>query len=229
MTMKRLLLTLAMFMGFLGIHAQEILLMPATNYKILPAHHPERVLLKYNAHFSYMETSVFEYEIRGLSFDYKNMTLTLCETREPTPQEAEVFSLYEYPWHNKYEMKISKDQADALFSLFTSAIYTSSYIDGDKIKPIDGCIYRFNTSIYSASTIAPGATTNCGRLVSIARKVCQSVKNQTPERIDALMDEIKALTDVFISYYPFEFNKGSVMYFIHKENKVKGPSVGLKY
>lgn len=227
--MKRLLLTLTVLMGFMGIYAQEILLMPSTEGQIMDAHHPINVLLKYNAHFTYMESVEFEYEIRGLSFEYKTMTLTLCETRDPTPEEAKIFSSQEYPWHDKYEMKISKEQADALFSLFTSAVYTSSHIDSDKIKPIEGCTYRFSAYPYSGSTISPASTSNCGRLVSIARKVCQSVKSQDSAKLDALMNDITALTDVFISYYPFEFNKRSLIYSKHKRNKVKGPSVGLKY
>lgn len=228
-TMKRILLIIAILLGVVNMNAQHLLLMPYPHGQSLSANHPENVLLKYSSQFTYMETGSFEYEIRGLSFDYSSMTLTLCETRDPTPEEAKVFSANEYPWHNKYEMKITKEQADALFSLFTSAVYSSNYIDSDRIPTTDGCFYQFSVSHYSAATTSPGSKTNCGRLVSVARKVCQSVKSQNPENINTLMNEIKDLTDIFISYYPFDFNKGSIMYHIHKEYKVKGPSVGLKY
>ena len=227
--MKKIFLTIAILMGLVEMNAQQLLLMPSSDVRPLSAHHPENVLLKYNSQFTYMETGSFEYEIRGLSFDYTSMTLTLCETRDPTPEEAKIFSVNEYPWHNKYEMKISKEQADALFSLFTSAVYSSNYIDSDKIQTADGCNYEFSVNRRSAITTSPGSKTNCGRLVSVTRKVCQSVKGLNPKNIDALMNEMKDLTDIFVSYYPIKFSEGSVIYYIHKKYKVKGPSVGLKY
>lgn len=227
--MKRLLFIIAMLVGYAGIFAQQITLEPTNFVQSLSAHHPHNVLLSPNAHFSYMENGLFEYQISGLSFNYESMTLTLCETRDPTPKEAEIYSADEYPWHNKYEMKITKEQADALFSLFTAAVYSSNYIGSDGLQTSDGCLYRFTANRRSAKTVSPDSKTNCGRLVTVARKVCQSVKAQNASGIDALINEMAALTDIFISYYPLEFSKHSVMYEIHKRYKVKGPSVGLKY
>ena len=228
--MKRFLITITLLLGIVHMQAQDKILVPTSTYKHKDSNHPWNVLLTNNCEFCfYLSGTLEEFDKKGLSFNYDTMTLTFCETREPTPDEEKIDSELKYPWHNKYELKINKEQADALFSLFTSAVYSSNYIVSDRIPTADGCFYQFSVSHYSAATTSPGSKTNSGRLVSVARKVCQSVKSQNPENINTLMNEIKDLTDIFISYYPFDFNKGSIMYHIHKEYKVKGPSVGLKY
>ena len=90
MMKKKELLIIAILLGVVNMNAQHLLLMPYPHGQSLSANHPENVLLKYSSQFTYMETGSFEYEIRGLSFDYSSMTLTLCETRDPTPEEAKV-------------------------------------------------------------------------------------------------------------------------------------------
>lgn len=212
-------------MSVLGGFAQ--LLIPTAYHQYKDAHHPTNVLLTQNHEFSYFQSVALEYDMKGLSFNYNTMKLTFCETRYPTPKEEKIHPAYEYPWHDKYEMKISKEQADALFSLFTSAVYSASYISNDGIV-MDGCFCEFTVGRRSGYTNSPSSKSNCGRLLSITRKLFECVKRHDTTAIETMMNEIKSLTNIFVSYYPCEFPKDSYIYDIHKRNNVKGPSVGMK-
>ena len=154
------------------------------------------------------------------------MTLTLRETREPTPSEYNLSS--EYPWNNQYELKISKTQADALYSLFTSAVCASSNL-GDDFGVMDGTYYEFHAHPYGGHTRSPGSKSNCGRLVNIVKKVCQCVKEQDTTTLDILFEEMETLTDIFVSLYPVEIPKHFQLKYRHKRNKVKGKSMGLNF
>ena len=223
--MKRLLLSLAMLMGFLGIYAQEIALSPRKHSK-KTANFVEEALLTKHYQFAYIAyPTLTKYGCIGLSFSYDNMTLTLCKQRKPTPEEENNPQIK--ICHNKYEMKISKEQADALFSLFTSAVYSSSFTSGTSTM-FDGCLYEFKAGTNAGVTRSPMEENNCKNLVRIANKLCESVEEQDSAYIDTMLDEIKVLTETFVSYYPFEISEHSVIYAIHKKYKVKGPSVGLK-
>lgn len=218
--MRKLLFIITILGVTIGMNAQNQLLKPTTKAK--------SILLTNKHEFAYMEFSGHEYGIIGLSFDYDNMTLVLCESREPTPDEYIIDPNSNYPWHNKHEMKITKEQADAIFSLFTSAVFSSSYLS-EGFPTMGGCIYLFSAGPRSATTHSPYSKSNCGHLVNIAKKLCKCVKEQSTTAIDTMLKEIKSLTDVFISFYPCKVDKASWIYAIHKENKVKGPSVGLEY
>lgn len=162
----------------------------------------------------------------GLSFSYSTMTLTLNEEREPTPEE---FHLHpNRKQSNKYELKINKEQADALYSLFTSAVYSSSFL-GDDCFVMDGTFYTFSVFHYGGNTRSPEGKSNCGQLVNIANEVCRSVKNKDMTILNGLLDKMETLTKVFVSFYPTEIPKFSILKEVHKTNKVKGPSMGLNY
>lgn len=223
--MKRLLLTIAILMGCIMIYAQEKVLSPI-RHLVKPANHVEKALLTERYHFAYIAyPALADYGCIGLSFNYDNMKLTLCKQRKPTPEEENNPQIT--ICHNRYEMKIIKEQADALFSLFTSAVYSSSFTS-EESTIFDGCLHEFIVGINAGTTRSPMEENNCKHLVSITNKLCQCIEKQAPEYIDTMMNEIKELTDIFVSYYPFEISKHSVIYDIHKRNNVKGPSVGLK-
>ena len=226
--MKRFLITITLLLGIVHMQAQDKILVPTSTYKHKDSNHPWNVLLTNNCEFCfYLSGTLEEFDKKGLSFNYDTMTLTFCETREPTPDEEKIDSELKYPWHNKYELKINKEQADALFSLFTSAVYSSSYM-GENGFTTDGSYYEFTVGKRSGCTNSPSSKSNCGRLLRIVWKLFQHVKEQNPTAIDGMMNEIKSLTDIFVSYYPCEIPKDSYIYNIHKKLKVKGPSVGLK-
>lgn len=226
--MKRILITIILSLGIAYIQAQDKLLMPTATSKYKDANHPTNVLLTKNCEFCYYQSGTLdEFNKQGLSFNYDNMTLTYCETRVPTPEEEKKDPKFKYPWHNKYEMVINKEQADALFSLFTAVVYSSSYMGEDGFI-MDGSYCRFTAGQRSGCTNSPSSKSNCGRLLRIVWKLFQHVKEQNPTAIDGMMNEIKSLTDIFISYYPCEIPKNSYIYNIHKKHKVKGNSVGLK-
>ena len=84
--------------------------------------------------------------------------------------------------------------------------------------------------MYKGITRSPDAESNCGRLVKIVKKVCHCVKNQDKASLKLSLNEIYALTDIFISHYPLEVPEAQwKIYDIHKRYKVKGPSVGLVF
>lgn len=226
--MKRILITLTLLLGIAYIQAQDKILSPTSTDKYPDLNHPTNVLLVKDCEFCYYQSGTLdEFDKKGLSFNYDTMTLTFCETREPTPEEEKRDPTYSYTWHNKYEMKINKEQADALFSLFTSAVYSSSYMSEGGFV-MDGSYCGFTAGRQTAYTNSPSSKSNCGRLLKVVWKLCQCVKDQDTTAIDKMMNEIKSLTDIFISYYPCEIQKDSYIYALHKKYKVKGPSVGLK-
>lgn len=205
--------------------AQEKVLSPI-RHLVKPANHVEKALLTERYHFAYISyPALVKYGCIGLSFNYDSMKLTLCKQRKPTPEEENNPQIT--ICHNKYEMKISKEQADALFSLFTSAVYSSSFTNEEGTK-FDGCVHEFKAGTKAGTTHSPMEENNCKHLVSITNKLCQCIEKQAPESINTMMNEIKELTNIFVSYYPFEISKHSVIYDIHKRYNVKGPSVGLK-
>jgi hypothetical protein len=224
--MKRHLCLFIFLLSLLSIQAQNKVLMPTT---IREANETEKVLLKPNNQFAFLSLPSFAvWEDRGLSFDYASMTLTLRITREPTTKEYDTKP--DYPWHNQYELKVDKIMADALFSLFTAAIYSASSIVDDALL-MDGCLYIFQIGgMYKGITRSPDAESNCGRLVKIVKKVCHCDKNQDKASLKLSLNEIYALTDIFISHYPLEVPEAQwKIYDIHKRYKVKGPSVGLVF
>lgn len=187
----------------------------------------QNLLLTQNNDFAFLSYPTFSlYHDEGLSFNYATMTLTLRETREPTPSEYNLSS--EYPWNNQYELKINKTQADALYSLFTSAVCASSNL-GDDFGVMDGTYYEFHAHPYGGHTRSPGSKSNCGRLVNIVKKVCQCVKEQDTTTLDILFEEMETLTDIFVSLYPVEIPKHFELKYRHKRNKVKGKSMGLNF
>ena len=224
--MRRHLCLFIFLLSLLSIQAQNKVLMPTT---IREANETEKVLLKPNNQFAFLSFPSFAvWEDRGLSFDYASRTLTLRITREPTTKEYDTKP--DYPWHNQYELKVDKIMADALFSLFTAAIYSASSIVNHPLL-MDGCLYIFQIGgMYKGITRSPDAESNCGRLVKIAEKVCQCVKDQDKASLKSLLNKIYALTDIFVSHYPLEVpNAQWKIYEIHKKYKVKGPSVGLVF
>ena len=220
--MKRHLCLFIFLLSLLPILAQNRVLMP-TKKDIQKTN----ILLTHNHEFAFLSSSAMAYWGKlGLSFSYASMTLTLRITREPTPEEFDTNPYYQ--WHDQYELKVDKTTADALFSLFTSAIYSASFI-GDDMLVMDGCLYEFRIGgMYAGYTRSPNAKSNCGRLVKVTEEVCRCVKNQDKEKLNSLLNEMYALTNIFISYYPFEVPKW-IIYDIHKKYKVKGPSVGLDF
>ena len=224
--MKRHLCLFIFLLSLLFIQAQNKVLMTT---EIREANQTDKVLSKPNNQFAFLSFPSFAlWGFKGLSFDYASMTLTLRITREPTTKEYDTNPYY--PWHNQYELKVDKIMADALFSLFTAAIYSASSIVNHPLLT-DGCLYRFQIEgMYEGITRSPDAESNCGRLVKIAEKVCQCVKDQDKASLKSLLNKIYALTDIFVSHYPSEVpNAQWKIYEIHKKYKVKGPSVGLVF
>lgn len=222
--MKQYFTLFIFLLTLIPIHAQYNVLMPVEIYK---EEEKKCGLLTHDNQFAFLSYPTFSpWGQKGLSFDYGSMTLTLRIAREPTPEEYDTSP--SYTWHNQYEIKIDKTIADALFSLFTSAIYSASFM-GDTSMIMDGCYYEFHIgNMYGGYTRSPNTKSNCGRLVKIAEEVCRCVKNQDTAFLKSLLNEMYALTDIFVSYYPFEVPKW-IIYDIHKRNKVKGPSVGLHF
>ena len=219
---KRHFYLFILILSLLPIQAQNKVLKPCD----LNSHNPSKLLIPNNEFAFLSSPSFIKWGHIGLSFSYSSMTLTLRVTREPTPEEFDTKP--NYPWYNQYKLKVDKEIADALFSLFTSAIYSASFIGDDRIV-MDGCLYEFQIgSIYAGYTRSPDTKSNCGRLVKITEKVCYYVKNQDMASLSSLLSEVYVLTDIFTSYYPFAVPKW-IIYNLHKKHKVKGPSVGLDF
>ena len=124
--MKRCLLFLICLISMLGANAQQERLTPTSLKECDP--NLVKMLLPGDYEFGLLkEQNIFQvvdgwtYRDTGLSFCYSTMKLTLRTLMDSqTSDEKKV---------DVQELTLTKEQADALYSLFTAAVCSSSYLD----------------------------------------------------------------------------------------------------
>ena len=158
----------------------------------------------------------------GLSFSYETMNLSYSITIPLEQNKGNLFAT------NKYQMKLSKEHADAIFSLITAAICSAS--EKEESTPIfDGTPFYLNISQYYGTFKVPEDASNCYRLESIIYTLMKCTKEQTPTIIDENMDEIKALTNEFIKLYETNPQEKQEIFDLHKKYRVKGSAMNLVF
>ena len=221
--MKRCLFFLICMISMLGANAQQERLTPTSLKecdpylvkKLLPGDY-EFGLLKEQNIFRIVDGWI--YRDTGLSFRYRTMKLTLRTLLDSqTSDEKKV---------DVQELTLTKEQADALYSLFTAPVCSSSYLDDCLI--IDGDMYTFVAYPYAAH-VNPLEGTNGGRMREIAIMLYKSIETKDASLIDKNMPKIKELTDKFIALYPCKPTGCDVMLMRHQRNQVKGKSMGLDF
>ena len=148
------------------------------------------------------------------------MKLTLRKTRSPKENEPSIVI-------DKYELKLNKEQADAIYSLFTAAVYSSSLLADASI--LDGETYTFGAYPDAAEIIPYYKGSNGYHLTQIADMLCECVQTNNLERINDNLKDIKDLTDKFVERYPCKPSENSAIRFHHSTYQVKGKSMGLDF
>ena len=168
-------------------------------------------IFRYDDNYSYKEPS--------LSFSYRTMMLTV-RTKLLSQKDGSISV-------DKQQIKLTKEQADALYSLFTAAVCSSSYLNDVMI--LDGTPHVFVAYPYVAEINPYHEGTNGYRLCELTDVLFESVKTKNPKLIDDNMKTIKELTDRFIALYPCKPSSSSAIHYHHVRNQVKGNSMGLEY
>ena len=125
------------------------------------------------------------------------------------------------------ELTLTKEQADALYSLFTAAVCSSSYLDDCLV--LDGDMHTFVAYPYAAHVNPAIEGSNGDKMREIASMLYKSIETKDASLIDKNMPEIKELTDKFIALYPCKPTSCDVMLMRHQRNQVKGKSMGLDF
>jgi hypothetical protein len=203
------------------VNAQQELLVPSQNYKkydseLIKALIPEG----FNQFWLLKKPSMFMYQDVSLVFQYQTMKLTLRKTRSPKENEPSIVI-------DKYELKLNKEQADAIYSLFTAAVYSSSLLADASI--LDGETYTFGAYPDAAEIIPYYKGSNGYHLTEIADMLCECVQTNNLERINDNLKDIKDLTDKFVERYPCKPSEDSAIRFHHGTYQVKGKSMGLDF
>ena len=222
--MKGCLFFLICMISMLGANAQQERLTPTSLKecdpflvkKLLPGDY-EFGLLKEQNIFRIVDGWI--YRDTGLSFRYRTMKLTLrtlMDSRTSDEKKVDV-----------KELTLTKEQADALYSLFTAAVCSSSYLDDCLV--LDGDMHTFVAYPYAAHVNPAIEGSNGDKMREIASMLYKSIETKDASLIDKNMPEIKELTDKFIALYPCKPTSCDVMLMRHQRNQVKGKSMGLDF
>lgn len=191
----------------------------AQNNRVHPTSPPDiKAILEDNYDFRVSIFHAMSESSCVLSFSYETMILSIHEI------ELDI---------KKHHMKLNKEQADALFSLFTAAICSAGIEkkDNDNIlEPTDQNPIFVEVSRYCGIFFdITSKGSNCDRLKDVIYTLIQCVKENQPIAIDKEMKEIKALTQEFIKLYEENPQGKKEILDLHQKYKVKGPSMGLNY
>ena len=219
--MRRILLFLFLLSSMTIVKAQQELLVPSQNYKRYDSELVKALIPEETKQFWLLKkTSMSLYQDESLVFQYQTMKLTLRKTRCPKENEPPIVI-------DKYELKLNKEQADAIYSLFTAAVYSSSLLADAQI--LDGVTYTFGAFPDAAEIIPYYKGSNGYHLTEIADMLCECVQTNDLERINDNLKEIKDLTDKFVAHYPCKPSETSAIRFHHSSYQVKGKSMGLDF
>lgn len=219
--MKRLLLLSFLLSTMTIAKAQQELLIPSQSYKEYATELVKALIPEDTKQFWLLKKpSLMKNQEASLVFQYQTMKLTLRETRNPKGNEPKTVI-------DKYELKLNKEQADAIYSLFTAAVYSSSLLADEGI--LDGTTYTFGAFPDAAEIVPYYKGSNGYHLTEIADMLCECVKTNNPKRIDESLEDIKDLTKKFVARYPCKPSESSAIYFHHSSYRVKGPSMGLDF
>jgi hypothetical protein len=203
------------------VNAQQELLVPSQNYKKYDSELVKALIPEgFNQFWLLKKPSMFMYQDVSLVFQYQTMKLTLRKTRSPKENEPSIVI-------DKYELKLNKEQADAIYSLFTAAVYSSSLLADASI--LDGETYTFGAYPDAAEIIPYYKGSNGYHLTEIADMLCECVQTNNLERINDNLKDIKDLTDKFVERYPCKPSEDSAIRFHHGTYQVKGKSMGLDF
>jgi hypothetical protein len=203
------------------VNAQQELLVPSQNYKKYDSELVKALIPEgFNQFWLLKKPSMFMYQDESLVFQYQTMKLTLRKTRSPKENEPSIVI-------DKYELKLNKEQADAIYSLFTAAVYSSSLLADASI--LDGETYTFGAYPDAAEIIPYYKGSNGYHLTQIADMLCECVQTNNLERINDNLKDIKDLTDKFVERYPCKPSEDSAIRFHHGTYQVKGKSMGLDF
>jgi hypothetical protein len=203
------------------VNAQQELLVPSQNYKKYDSELVKALIPEgFNQFWLLKKPSMFLYQDESLVFQYQTMKLTLRKTRSPKENEPSIVI-------DKYELKLNKEQADAIYSLFTAAVYSSSVLADASI--LDGETYTFGAYPDAAEIIPYYKGSNGYHLTQIADMLCECVQTNNLERINDNLKDIKDLTDKFVERYPCKPSEDSAIRFHHGTYQVKGKSMGLDF
>lgn len=108
---------------------------------------------------------------------------------------------------NEFRCKVPYDTARHFADLFFTAIFSSSYLSHDN-NVLDGVTYEllFDRGYYSAQFVSPKEGTNCYNLEKILEKLCKAVKENDLGTINALVAQVKELSETFKKLFPEETN-----------------------
>jgi hypothetical protein len=203
------------------VNAQQELLVPSQNYKKYDSELVKALIPEgFNQFWLLKKPSMFLYQDESLVCQYQTMKLTLRKTRSPKENEPSIVI-------DKYELKLNKEQADAIYSLFTAAVYSSSLLADASI--LDGETYTFGAYPDAAEIIPYYKGSNGYHLTQIADMLCECVQTNNLERINDNLKDIKDLTDKFVERYPCKPSENSAIRFHHSTYQVKGKSMGLDF
>lgn len=146
-----------------------------------------------------MEKYPYAFQIRP-SFTPEYCLLYSPDKKELVLRVARKNIWYSKGWTGvkKYRCPIAPDISDKLYSLFTSAVRSSS--PEAKVWGLDGVTYEIRTNWGKdvAECWSPNYDgSNCDRLVNVLEELCIIVKNKDVNRIKGLIPEIEALTVSF--------------------------------
>lgn len=212
---KRLIISLMVFLGSVMCHAQERM-MPgkiATDLrrdyetslmKSLGVGHGDVVyLVKSSAEPEYC----LYYDAQNKSLVYskaeKNIWRKWCSFANMHGAKTQV----EVDAKRK-KVTIDDEVAQALIRLYKAVIYTASYFGED--QGTDGEKYQFllsrgNSSIAECRT--PDGNSNCGKAVALMERLCVLVEDGNKEAVNQMLDEINQVIDTFEELFPEEIGE----------------------